>query len=681
MRSGDERDAVGLEQRAGRAPGRARRRRRERSTTACARVAVDAVELRHVPAGRRSHSARSAASPSARAADSGYGKRRRRTRSSVGRRALGAHHDREHRLVGCARLDGAADRGGDLVGARDDRRHEEHDQRVEARVGEQQRERRLVGRAGRRAEQVDRVRDARLAGKDRGAARRASPASSSGSSSPAASQASAQRIPSPPAFVSTPTRRPRGQRLAREQAGDVDELLERPRAEHAGLVEERVDRRLRAGERGGVRARGARAGAVAPAFSARIGLRRATRRASRAELARVAERLEVEQDEIRLRVVLPPLEQVVRGDVRLVPDRDEGREAEPRSAPSRAARARARRSATRSRSGPAAARAARRSRSAAASRRRCRGSSGRPAGRRARGRARAAAPAARRPRRRSRRSRTRSRRARGRPCPAPPRPPRAPAAPGRQITARSTGVRDLRDRAVAAHAGDRLAAAVDRVGGAGEVGLEHVAEELAADRAAPARGADHGHARGSKNGRSEAATATWSRSSTRARNASVAAIGKLHLDLAVLELARDLEAGPGEDAEHRLVLGQHLGDEPRRCRSRPRARRAARAAACRCRAPAPRRRRRTRPRPPRVAQARVVRERDDALAEPARRARPSRPSPGRGAAPRARRSTLPDAVEAQVEAALGEALRRTRARRPRPRRPGAAAAACRRPGG
>ena len=33
---------------------------------------------------------------------------------------------------------------------------------------------------------------------------------SSGSSSPAASQASAQRIPSPPAFVSTATRRPFG---------------------------------------------------------------------------------------------------------------------------------------------------------------------------------------------------------------------------------------------------------------------------------------------------------------------------------------------------------------------------------------------------------------------------------------------------------------------------------------
>ena len=45
------------------------------------------------------------------------------------------------------------------------------------------------------------------------------------------------------------------------------------------------------------------------------------------------------------------------------------------------------------------------------------------------------------------------------------------------------GVGDLLDRAVGAHARDRLAVAVDRVRRAGEVALEDVAEELAADRA------------------------------------------------------------------------------------------------------------------------------------------------------------------------------------------------------
>src|SRR5581483_5356602 len=47
-----------------------------------------------------------------------------------------------------------------------------------------------------------------------------------------------------------------------------------------------------------------------------------------AELARVPEGLEVEQDDVGAFVLLPPLEQVVRGDVGLVPDGDERREAE-----------------------------------------------------------------------------------------------------------------------------------------------------------------------------------------------------------------------------------------------------------------------------------------------------------------------------------------------------------------
>ena len=56
------------------------------------------------------------------------------------------------------------------------------------------------------------------------------------------------------------------------------------------------------------------------------------------------------------------------------------------------------------------------------------------------------------------------------------------------------GVGDLVDRAVAANAGDRLAVAVDGVGGALEVALDDVPEELAADRPASPRRADHGDA-------------------------------------------------------------------------------------------------------------------------------------------------------------------------------------------
>ena len=65
-------------------------------------------------------------------------------------------------------------------------------------------------------------------------------------------------------------------------------------------------------------------------------------------------------------------------------------------------------------------------------------------------------------------------------------------APGTQITARSTVAGKSRRPCVAGDAADRLAAAVDGVDRAGEIGLEHVAEQLAADRPAAWRGADHG---------------------------------------------------------------------------------------------------------------------------------------------------------------------------------------------
>ena len=78
-------------------------------------------------------------------------------------------------------------------------------------------------------------------------------------------------------------------------------------------------------------------------------------------------------------------------------------------------------------------------------------------------------------------------------------------------------VGDLLERAVGAHAGDGLAGAVDGVGGAGEAAGEDVAEEEPADRAGRAEAPTTATVLGSKNGRSDAVTATWSRSSTRAR--------------------------------------------------------------------------------------------------------------------------------------------------------------------
>ena len=78
---------------------------------------------------------------------------------------------------------------------------------------------------------------------------------SAGSSRPAASHASAQRMPETAGVRHDPHRAPVEPAAGREQRGDVDQLLERLRADDAGLAEQRIGGRIGAGERGRVRAR------------------------------------------------------------------------------------------------------------------------------------------------------------------------------------------------------------------------------------------------------------------------------------------------------------------------------------------------------------------------------------------------------------------------------------------
>ena len=209
------------------------------------------------------------------------------------------------------------------------RRDEEGDHGVDARVGEDQRQRRLEVLGGRRAEHVDGVRDGRL-GREGGRERRAG----------RARRAAAARARPPR------RRRRRGSRARRRSsarrrgalagragrrasAATSSRPAERVGADHARLAEDRIDGGVRAGERRRVRAGGLLAGAGAAALHRQHRLLAGESARDARELARVAERLDVEQDEVGVRVVLPPLEQVVRGDVGLVADRDEGREPEP----------------------------------------------------------------------------------------------------------------------------------------------------------------------------------------------------------------------------------------------------------------------------------------------------------------------------------------------------------------
>ena len=114
--------------------------------------------------------------------------------------------------------------------------------------------------------------------------------------------------------------------MLRQQHRCVHELLERLCPDHAGLVEERLNRGVGTRERSRVRARRLRACGRTPALERENRLRARDPSRDARELPRVAERLEVERDQVRALVLLEALEQVVRRDVRLVPDRDERRE-------------------------------------------------------------------------------------------------------------------------------------------------------------------------------------------------------------------------------------------------------------------------------------------------------------------------------------------------------------------
>ncbi len=130
------------------------------------RGTVDPVQLRHRPL-RPAQPVGALRRPPERARRRlGIRERRNGCRSERLRHAAGADQRREHRLVRFAQaLERPGDRAGDLVDAGDDRWHEEHDQRIDAWIGKEHRNRVLVGRAGGRAEHVDRVGHGGLGGK------------------------------------------------------------------------------------------------------------------------------------------------------------------------------------------------------------------------------------------------------------------------------------------------------------------------------------------------------------------------------------------------------------------------------------------------------------------------------------------------------------------------------------
>ena len=285
-----------------------------------------------VPSGRRRQSARSAAAPSARAAASGKANDGTVRRALAPAQALGharlAEEARDDRDVPAASAATAA-----IASATSSARVTSGGVKITSRASTSGSSRstrsvRSKSPARRAGDEVDRIAHRRVVGDEAPQLFLGRVARAPGLSSPAPTHASAARIPGPPAFDTIATASAPGKRLVREHHRRREQVFERVDADHAGLAEECVDCDVGRRERRGVRRRGATAGERSPALHRDDRLRPRNAARETRELARVPERLEVQEDHVGARILLPVLQEVVAAHVGLVPDRDELRDPE-----------------------------------------------------------------------------------------------------------------------------------------------------------------------------------------------------------------------------------------------------------------------------------------------------------------------------------------------------------------
>ena len=229
---------------------------------------------------------------------------------------------------------GANDRLLDLLWTADERRHVDHEERVDLSGPEDCLQRLPIHvRAGGR-DQVDRVPDTGAAGREGtdgrlqlvGQLRHLEPCRDTGIGS---------EDPGSAAVAHDRDSAAGRKRLVHEEAGGVEQLLECVDAHHAGLAEQLVDRDVGVCQRGGVGGRTACPGQCPAALEREDRFRARDTPREAGELARVAERLEVQEDDVGVGIVLPVLEQIIAADVGLVAERHEGRHSEVQSARSR----------------------------------------------------------------------------------------------------------------------------------------------------------------------------------------------------------------------------------------------------------------------------------------------------------------------------------------------------------
>ena len=195
-----------------------------------------------------------------------------------------------------ARLVGSRDdRPGDVVRVGDERRDEDDDHRVDPVVGQHRLQRALVGLASGGRDEVDRVRHRRIR-RHEGPELGLGGGIEHGNLEPCALAGIGREDAGTTTVRDDRDPTPGGQWLVHEDLRRVEQLGEGVDAGDAGLAEERVGSDVGGGQRGGVRRRGAGPGAAAAALHREDRLAVADATGQARELARVPERLEVQED-------------------------------------------------------------------------------------------------------------------------------------------------------------------------------------------------------------------------------------------------------------------------------------------------------------------------------------------------------------------------------------------------
>ena len=218
---------------------------------------------------------------------------------------------------------GGGQGGGGLVGAGRDVLDEDRDHRVDRRVGGDVLDRGAEARGRLGGDQLDRARDdgrgrQDLAQRGLRLRRQRRNAEARVDARVRAHDARTARVADDPDAAAA-----RGRLLGQDRRG-VEQVVEAVAADHARAGEQRVDGGIRGGDqRAGVRGGRPRAGARPPRLDRQHRLRPRHPPRDAAELARVAERLQIQRDDLGRRVLLPVLQDVVARQIGLVAERDE----------------------------------------------------------------------------------------------------------------------------------------------------------------------------------------------------------------------------------------------------------------------------------------------------------------------------------------------------------------------